>query len=217
MRLWTRSAYDSILLLFWQPLKTQFQWALPIFSAIRALCSKTIDSMICSVLGGVFRKCLSVANLTYLVQHIQWSLFCNDAPWPTEQEMKMREELALRITLEFFQNNIPQHARRLIGRDDIKTLISRIIDVLQYPRLNKQLLYVLVDRLLLQIFPELDEFGQHPLQQAPVGRHCTLYLFFLFFENIFLFSNFLCAIYQSKKPNIPAVSPDHFFYSVSSL
>lgn len=162
--LWTSSAYDSILLLFWQPLKSQFQWVTPIFSAIRSLCSKTIDSVVCSVLGKVFEKCLSVPNLTYLVQHIQWSLFCNDAPWPTEQEMKMREELAMRRTLEYFQNNIPAHAKRLIGREDIKSLISRIIDALQYPRLNKQLLFVLIDRLLLKIFPELDESGQHPLQ-----------------------------------------------------
>ncbi|EGT48158.1 hypothetical protein CAEBREN_24629 [Caenorhabditis brenneri] len=162
--LWSSSAYDSILLLFWQPLKCQFKWITPIFSAIRLLCNKTIDSVIRSLLGNVFQKCLSVSNLTYLVQHIQWSLFCNDAPWPTEQEMKMREELAMRRTLEYFQNNIPAHVQKLIGRDDIKTLITRIIDALQYPRLNKQLLYVLIDRLLLKVFPELDEFGQHPLQ-----------------------------------------------------
>ncbi|EFP05141.1 hypothetical protein CRE_04084 [Caenorhabditis remanei] len=164
IQLWTTSAYDSILLLFWKPLKCQFEWLTPIFTAIRSLCSKTIDSVIRSILANVFQKSLSVANMTYLIQHVQWSLFCNDAPWPTEQEMKMREELAMRRTLEYFQNNIPIHAQRLIGRDDIKTLISRIIDGLQYPRLNKQLLYVLIDRLLLQVFPELDELGQHPLQ-----------------------------------------------------
>lgn len=163
-QLWTSSAYDSILLLFWKPLRYQFEWATPIFTTIQSLCSKTIDSVVRSIFRKVFQKALSIANLTYLVQHIQWSLFCNDAPWPTEQEMKMREELAMRRTLEFFQNNIPTHAQRVIGREDIKTLLSRIIDALQYPRLNKQLLYVLVDRLLLQIFPELDEFSQHPLQ-----------------------------------------------------
>ncbi|ULU07409.1 hypothetical protein L3Y34_018859 [Caenorhabditis briggsae] len=163
-QLWTNSAYDSILLLFWKPLKYRFEWTAPIFSAIRSLCRKTIDSVIRSVFTTVFQKSLSVANLSYLVHHIQWSLFCNDAPWPTEQEMKMREELAMRRTLEYFQNNIPIHAQRLIGRDDIKNLLARIIDALQYPRLNKQLLYVLVDSLLVQIFPELDESSQHPLQ-----------------------------------------------------
>uniref|UniRef100_A0A8R1I0F5 Sorting nexin-14 n=1 Tax=Caenorhabditis japonica TaxID=281687 RepID=A0A8R1I0F5_CAEJA len=162
--MWTSSAYDSILLLFWNPVKSKFHWTTPIFSAIRSLCNKTIDSVIRNVFTVAFEKSLSVANLTYLVQHIQWSLFCNEEPWPTEQEMKMREELAMRRTLEFFQNNIPTHAQRLIGRDDVKLLLSRIIDALQYPRLNKQLLYVLIDRLLLHIFPELDEFGQHPLQ-----------------------------------------------------
>ena len=78
----------------------------PIFTAIRSLCSKTIDSVIRSILANVFQKSLSVANMTYLIQHVQWSLFCNDAPWPTEQEMKMREELAMRRTLEYFQNNV---------------------------------------------------------------------------------------------------------------
>uniref|UniRef100_A0A1I7UUF1 Sorting nexin-12 n=1 Tax=Caenorhabditis tropicalis TaxID=1561998 RepID=A0A1I7UUF1_9PELO len=164
LELWTSSAFDSILLLFWHPLNNHFKWMTPIFSAIQSLCQKTIDSVVRSILGKVFEMSLSVSNLTYLVQHIQWSLFCNDAPWPTEQEMKMREELAMRRTFEFFQNNIPSYAQRVIGRDDIKTLVSRIIDALQYPRLNKQLLYVLIDRLLLQIFHELDESRQHPLQ-----------------------------------------------------
>ncbi|CAI2329336.1 unnamed protein product [Caenorhabditis sp. 36 PRJEB53466] len=162
--LWTSSAYDSILLLLWTPLKSQFKWAAPVFSAIRSLCQNTIDSMICTLFGQVFKNSLSVSNLTFLVQHIQWSLFCNEEPWPTEQEMRMREELARRRTLEYFQNNIPVHAQRLIGRHDVKQVLSPIITALQYPRLNKQLLYVLVDRLLLHVFPELDESAQHPLQ-----------------------------------------------------
>ncbi|CAI5441672.1 unnamed protein product [Caenorhabditis angaria] len=161
--IWSKSSFDAILLLIWSTF-SKFPYILNILSAIRTLCSTTINSTIRLIFDGVFQKCLRIENLVYLVQHIQYTLFNNDQPWPTEQEMKMREELAKRRTLEYFQNFINHRAERLIGREHIKDLVSRLLEGLQYPRMNKQLLYVILDQLLVDVFTELSEEGHHPLQ-----------------------------------------------------
>ncbi|CAB3411273.1 unnamed protein product [Caenorhabditis bovis] len=163
--LWSHSAFDSALLFLWAFIKRHSIWLANLVSSFRSLCRHTADSAIDNILKGVFKQCLSVDKLVLLVQHLQYTIFCNDNyAWPTENEMQMREELAKRRTLEYFQNLVDARAERFIGRENVKDVVGSALEILQYPRLNKQLAYVLLDQLLVEVFAELNDSGAHPLQ-----------------------------------------------------
>ncbi|PAA88704.1 hypothetical protein BOX15_Mlig029407g1, partial [Macrostomum lignano] len=49
------------------------------------------------------------------------------------------------------------YVSQALGADSAEATLSRLHDLLQYPRVNKQLLFTLVDPLLLRLFPELHQ------------------------------------------------------------
>ncbi|KJH51398.1 sorting nexin [Dictyocaulus viviparus] len=175
---WTRSFMDSMSLLFFTFVSHTSQWTLNIHSALRMLCRDTIDNLMTLLLKKACWMVFSEQNLIVIIRLIQKAIFCSDGSLPSEQEKILREELATRLALEFAQdelnrlcsdifiwrsnNNIylfymPSHVLRAIGSKNWRNGVKKLVNILQYPRLNKHLSYVILDLLIAKIFP--DEFS----------------------------------------------------------
>ncbi|KIH49347.1 sorting nexin [Ancylostoma duodenale] len=152
--IWTRSLTDSISLLFFSIMACTSQWILNIQSALRMLCRNTIDSLMLHLLRRVYGSILDEQNIVTLVQFIQTAIFCSDGSQPSDQEKSLREELAVRRALEFAQEELPSFMLRMLDSKSWRGGIKRLVNTLQYPRLNKHLSYLLLDLLIAKLFPE---------------------------------------------------------------
>ncbi|CAD6196937.1 unnamed protein product [Caenorhabditis auriculariae] len=152
---WTRSAMDSILLLVFFLLKESTSWICNVLAVLRIISKQTVDMAFHKIFSVTLKKALSESNLAYLVQKMHYSLFSDPSLPATDQEKAMREELAKRRTLEFVENLIQGKAGKLVDGGKAKIVVRQIVESLQFPRLNKQLFYVLLDSLIIELFPEI--------------------------------------------------------------
>ncbi|ETN74857.1 sorting nexin [Necator americanus] len=120
----------------------------------RMLCRKTFDCLMLHLLGRACRSLLNEHNIVLFVQFIHDSIFCSDGSIPSDQEKSLREELAIRRALEFVQEEMPSPVLRLLNSKSWREGIKRLVNTLQYPRLNKHLSYLLLDLLITKLFPE---------------------------------------------------------------
>ncbi|KAL6733301.1 hypothetical protein Aduo_003957 [Ancylostoma duodenale] len=118
------------------------------------LCRNTIDSLMLHLLRRVYGSILDEQNIVTLVQFIQTAIFCSDGSQPSDQEKSLREELAVRRALEFAQEELPSFMLRMLDSKSWRGGIKRLVNTLQYPRLNKHLSYLLLDLLVAKLFPE---------------------------------------------------------------
>ncbi|CAJ0585799.1 unnamed protein product, partial [Mesorhabditis spiculigera] len=124
-----------------------------LFVVFRAVFSPAADSWIRQVTEKLLQKALGEESLVALVRLAEQSVFCAEtAPWPTEQEKALRRELAKRRTIDWLIDTLPTHVDRLVGQQELRSAISRLHSALQYPRLNKQLSYVLLDAIIKRLF-----------------------------------------------------------------
>uniref|UniRef100_A0A0M3JKQ1 Sorting nexin-14 (inferred by orthology to a human protein) n=1 Tax=Anisakis simplex TaxID=6269 RepID=A0A0M3JKQ1_ANISI len=65
--------------------------------------------------------------------------------------------LAQRRTLEYLQEELPVHLLKCFGHKRFRLGISTLFRTLQYPKLNKQLSYVLLDVLVQKLLPMEEE------------------------------------------------------------
>lgn len=65
----------------------------------------------------------------------------------------MRAELAQRRTLEYLQEELPAHLLKSFGQKRFRQGVYTLFRTLQYPRLNKQLSYILLDVLIEKLLP----------------------------------------------------------------
>lgn len=151
---WTRSFTDGVTLLFFSIMSQTSQWTLNVHSAIRMLCRNTIDSLMLHLLKKAYWLVFSEVNLATITQLIQAAIFCSDGSLPSDQEKSLREELATRRALEFAQEEMPSCLLRVLDSKCWRGGVRRLVNTLQYPRLNKHLSYLLLDLLIIKLFPE---------------------------------------------------------------
>ncbi|VDP03557.1 unnamed protein product, partial [Heligmosomoides polygyrus] len=154
---WTRSFTDGVTLLFFSIMSQTSQWTLNVHSAIRIfrmLCRNTIDSLMLHLLKKAYWLVFSEVNLATITQLIQAAIFCSDGSLPSDQEKSLREELATRRALEFAQEEMPSCLLRVLDSKCWRGGVRRLVNTLQYPRLNKHLSYLLLDLLIIKLFPE---------------------------------------------------------------
>lgn len=154
---WSRSFMDSVSLLFFSFASHISQWKLNIHSALRLLCRDTIDNLLLLLLRRAYWTVFSVPNLVAITRLIQTAIFCSDDSSPSDQEKCLREELATRRALEFVQDEMPSCVRRALDTKSWRNGVKRLVNTLQYPRLNKHLSYLILDLLIAKLFP--DEFS----------------------------------------------------------
>uniref|UniRef100_A0A183EBV2 Nexin_C domain-containing protein n=1 Tax=Gongylonema pulchrum TaxID=637853 RepID=A0A183EBV2_9BILA len=149
---WTRSLLDAVIFILLR-LFDAARWLLWLLLFARRLMGATIDA----VAAALFRRYLSgvlvEANCVRMVRFIQDSIFSAESPATTDQEKILRMELAQRLTLEYFQEQLPNFIIKAIGQKKFRMGIQAVFRTLQYPRLNKQLSYVLLDVITRKLFP----------------------------------------------------------------
>ncbi|WKX95930.1 hypothetical protein Q1695_012411 [Nippostrongylus brasiliensis] len=151
---WTRSFMDGISLLLVTIMSQTSQWTLNIHSALRILCRNTVDSLMLQLLRKAYWVVFSEVNLVTIIQLIQTAVFCSDSSLPSDQEKSLREELAIRRALEFAQDEMPSYVLRALDSRCWRDGVKRLVNTLQYPRLNKHLSYLLLDQLITKLFPD---------------------------------------------------------------
>ncbi|VDL79281.1 unnamed protein product [Nippostrongylus brasiliensis] len=120
----------------------------------RILCRNTVDNLMLQLLRKAYWAVFSEVNLVTIIQLIQTAVFCSDSSLPSDQEKSLREELAIRRALEFAQDEMPSYVLRALDSRCWRDGVKRLVNTLQYPRLNKHLSYLLLDQLITKLFPD---------------------------------------------------------------
>ncbi|CAH3137132.1 unnamed protein product [Pocillopora meandrina] len=122
---------------------------------------QTLDVYADRYLAGKVDLLTNEHRLVMIIHLLRDALFFDEDPPRTDTQKLERREKTLKEMLEF----IPDMAVRVIGADRHKTGITSLFELLQQPRLNKQLTYVLLDSLMGEIFPELKESELFPAEE----------------------------------------------------
>ncbi|RMX46311.1 hypothetical protein pdam_00000565 [Pocillopora damicornis] len=122
---------------------------------------QTLDVYADRYLAGKVDLLTNEHRLVMIIHLLRDALFFDEDPPRTDTQKLERREKTLKEMLEF----IPDMAVCVIGADRHKTGITSLFELLQQPRLNKQLTYVLLDSLMGEIFPELKESELFPAEE----------------------------------------------------
>eukprot|EP00795_Rhopilema_esculentum_P009537 gene9537-17283_t len=89
-----------------------------------------------------------IVDLTHLLRDVVF--FDNDPPRTDSEKVARRDE-----TFEKMMKFLPDIVKKIIGNDTHEYGIRLIFEVFQHPKLNKQLVYTLLDELVVELFPEI--------------------------------------------------------------
>jgi sorting nexin-14 len=129
-------------------------WFLKFLFMFRPLFRKTLQSMSEWYLRTKLKKSLLVPQrMVELIHLLRDSLyFEKDLPPRTSQQKKQRSQLALKYAKEFIPNWIVVN---ILGKERHEEVIFLLFSIFQYPLLNKQLLYLIFDIIVKELFPEI--------------------------------------------------------------
>ena len=91
---------------------------------------------------------LQMVSYIHLIRDVIF--FDNDLP-RTDSDKVERRDNALVQLLNYF----PRRLKNAIGVDNHDQAMRTLLELFQYPRLNKQLFYIMFDELLYELFPEI--------------------------------------------------------------
>lgn len=124
---------------------------------------QTLDVYADRYLAGKVDLLTNEHRLVMIIHLLRDAIFFDQDPPRTDTQKLERREQTLKEMLDF----IPDMAVRVIGTERHKSGITLLFELLQQPRLNKQLAYVLLDCLMGEIFPELKESKLFPPDELP--------------------------------------------------
>lgn len=103
----------------------------------------TVDTLLCKALDKLLRIAVYEPRLTLLISTIDEQLFgANKKPDPSFTELLEQQ----------------RQARNRLSK--ISTHMTSVADTLQSPTLNKQLMYCLLDIIIAELYPELDNLAK---------------------------------------------------------
>lgn len=102
----------------------------------------TVDLLLCKGIDKLLRIAVYEPRLTLLVKTIDEQLFGDKKPEPSFTELLEQQ----------------RQARNRLSK--ISTNFASVADTLQSPTLNKQLMYCLLDMIIAEIYPELDNMAK---------------------------------------------------------
>ncbi|XP_065659374.1 sorting nexin-14 isoform X3 [Hydra vulgaris] len=126
-------------------------WIHHLLICAQYLCLNTLDAFVERYVTYKLSLVTAELQLVSYIHLIRDIIFFDNEPPRTDFDKVARRDQALVELLDF----LPERLRSLIGIENYDQAIKIIFEMFQYPKLNKQLLYVLLDELLLEIFPEL--------------------------------------------------------------
>nr|KAG5713522.1 hypothetical protein BaRGS_024570 [Batillaria attramentaria] len=81
----------------------------------------------------------------------------------TDEQKKQRFEEALNGFIDY----IPSYVASVVGSRKTVEGCKFLVDIFQKPKLNKQLTYVMLDIMIMELFPELSEEPSSPKTPRP--------------------------------------------------
>eukprot|EP00794_Sanderia_malayensis_P008846 gene8846-9794_t len=90
-------------------------------------------------------------QIVFYIHLLRDAIFFDMDPPRTDTEKLARRDETVSKMLKF----LPEFAKKAIGEEKHEHSIRLLFDMLQHPKLNKQLLYTLFDELIYEMFPEL--------------------------------------------------------------
>lgn len=129
-------------------------WFLKFLFMFRPLFRKTLQSMSEWYLKTKLKKSLLVPQrIVELIHLLRDSLyFEKDIPLRTSQQKNQRSQLALKYAKEFIPNWVVVN---ILGKEKHEEVMFLLFSIFQYPLLNKQLLYLIFDIIVKELFPEI--------------------------------------------------------------
>ncbi|OQR70767.1 sorting nexin-14-like [Tropilaelaps mercedesae] len=142
--------FDYLIYLTKSLFKTEV-WVTTLLKALAPLLRNTTQDAVESLLDDVLmNKALVPKRMGLIVELLQEAVFDDEPRNATAEERKKRSDEVLKQMKEF----LPSVVVSLLSRKCHDRGAELIHDVIQHPLLNKQLSYVLLDALLLELFPE---------------------------------------------------------------
>ncbi|XP_070579671.1 sorting nexin-14-like isoform X2 [Ptychodera flava] len=128
-------------------------WLHNLFYTVRILGKHTIENFADYYIGGKIDQVLHEEKLEFIINLLRDAIFFDDDPARTDEQKRERRD----ETFEEMKKFIPKIFAAAVGEDKFHSGTKLLFDLLQCPKLNKQLSYVLLDIALLELFPELEE------------------------------------------------------------
>ncbi|XP_064595473.1 sorting nexin-14-like isoform X2 [Liolophura sinensis] len=119
----------------------------------RIVFKNTLESYVDWYIGSRVDQVTQEHRLIQFIHLLRDVLFFDTDPPRTEEQKKQR----LQQTLQESKDFIPKPFVKVIGEDKLHEGTQVLIDALQCPKLNKQLSYMLLDIVMLELFPELGQ------------------------------------------------------------
>ncbi|XP_064637730.1 sorting nexin-14-like isoform X3 [Lineus longissimus] len=129
------------------------KWFQQVLMTIRMLGRNTVDNAVDWYIGQKLSQVTKEHRIVNIVHLLRDVLFFDDDPPRTEKEKLMRKQ----ETLREFKKFIPKILPLVVGPDKFDEGSKCLFEVIQQPKLNKQLTYVFLDMVLEELFPELLE------------------------------------------------------------
>ncbi|XP_062862890.1 sorting nexin-14-like isoform X3 [Trichomycterus rosablanca] len=129
----------------------------------RILFKNTLEAYTDCYLQNKLDQLFQEHRVVSLITLLRDAVFCeNSEPRPNEDKQKRAKK-----TFEEMKNYIPDILGKCIGEEAKYEGIKLLFDGLQQPILNKQLTYILLDIVILELFPELNKVQRETSVTAP--------------------------------------------------
>ncbi|CAH1794558.1 unnamed protein product [Owenia fusiformis] len=119
----------------------------------RMLVKHTLENYLDWYIGFKLEQVTQEHRVVSLIHLLRDLLFFDDDPSRTDEQKLERKNKTFAELKKFLPGVLP----KITGEEEYEKGCKVFFDLLQYPKLNKQLSYVLLDILLLELFPELND------------------------------------------------------------
>ncbi|GFO18602.1 sorting nexin-14 [Plakobranchus ocellatus] len=128
-------------------------WLYQLILSARILFKETIEVYVEHYLEFKIDQVTQEHRLVSLVHLLRDVLFFDDEPPRSDDAKRKRHEQTLEELIEF----LPGPVTSALGENCTRRSSEFLLNIFQQPKLNKQLTYVLLDILILELFPELTQ------------------------------------------------------------
>ena len=125
-------------------------WLLHLLYGLGILVKKTFNFLVDYAIRTKLSSVLCCNRVAYLIRLVENVLFEDSTPLSDVEKSRRKEE-----AFEHFQNYLRPFIQPMAGTMNYEDGMQFVFDILQDPKMNKQLTYILVDVILEELFPEI--------------------------------------------------------------
>ncbi|KAI0214870.1 Sorting nexin-14 [Lamellibrachia satsuma] len=144
-------AFDTLLYLAEKVYHAPF-WLWNVLLSVRIVIKQTLDTYLNCYLAQKLNQLGQERYIVKVIHLLRDALFFDTDLASSDEDKKHRQDCALKG----LQDYIPKLFVYCVGREKHLTGTRLVMDLLQQPRLNKQLSYMLLDVIMEELFPELN-------------------------------------------------------------